>query len=90
MFLLNSESTGDYIRQGASSVVLSDAIFNKEFMDQKNFDGIFQLSKLAASQAMEALEWWGFLVSMPITNHTSCVTITCFGVKGILLTDVQK
>ncbi|XP_011655527.1 uncharacterized protein LOC101218794 isoform X1 [Cucumis sativus] len=51
------ESTGDYIRQGASSVVLSDAIFNKEFMDKKNFDGIFQLSKLAASQAMEALEW---------------------------------
>ena len=59
-------------------------------MDKKNFDGIFQLSKLAASQAMEALEWWEFLVSMPITNHTSYVTITCFGVKNILLTDVQK
>ncbi|XP_022139079.1 KHG/KDPG aldolase isoform X4 [Momordica charantia] len=51
------DSIGDYIRQGASSVVLSDAIFNKEFMDQRNFDGIFRLSKLAASQAMEALEW---------------------------------
>ncbi|XP_023511841.1 KHG/KDPG aldolase isoform X3 [Cucurbita pepo subsp. pepo] len=51
------ESTGDYIREGASSVVLSDAIFNKEFMKQKNFDGISQLSKLAASRAMEALEW---------------------------------
>ncbi|XP_058192723.1 uncharacterized protein LOC131309729 isoform X5 [Rhododendron vialii] len=38
---------GDYIAQGASSVVLSDAIFGKEAMDHRRFNLIHQLSQLA-------------------------------------------
>ncbi|XP_031279437.1 uncharacterized protein LOC116137871 [Pistacia vera] len=48
---------GEYIAQGATAVVLSDAIFNKEAMAQNNFDAIYQLASLAASQAKEAVQW---------------------------------
>ncbi|KAK0600223.1 hypothetical protein LWI29_012835 [Acer saccharum] len=50
------DSIGDYIAQGAASVVLSDAIFDKEAMDQNNFDKIYQLARLAALQGREAVE----------------------------------
>ncbi|KAL5807821.1 hypothetical protein ACOSQ3_028512 [Xanthoceras sorbifolium] len=50
------DSIGDYIAQGATSVVLSDAIFNKEAMDQYNFDKVYQLARLAALQGREAVE----------------------------------
>ncbi|XP_020533869.1 KHG/KDPG aldolase isoform X1 [Jatropha curcas] len=50
------DSVGDYISCGASSVVLSDAIFNKEAMAQKNFNEIYQLACLANLQGQEAVE----------------------------------
>ncbi|KAK2638502.1 hypothetical protein Ddye_026297 [Dipteronia dyeriana] len=50
------DSIGNYIAQGAASVVLSDAIFDKEAMDQNNFDKIYQLAHLAVFQGREAVE----------------------------------
>lgn len=54
------DSIGDYISCGASSVVLSDAIFNKEAMAQQNFNTISQLASVAALQGKEAVLRWGF------------------------------
>ncbi|KAK1352087.1 KHG/KDPG aldolase [Heracleum sosnowskyi] len=45
-----------YITKGASSVVLSDAIFNKEAMLQQNFSTIDQLARLAVLRSSEAVE----------------------------------
>eukprot|EP00268_Persea_americana_P063400 TRINITY_DN8220_c1_g1_i3.p1 TRINITY_DN8220_c1_g1~~TRINITY_DN8220_c1_g1_i3.p1 ORF type:complete len:138 (-),score=31.14 TRINITY_DN8220_c1_g1_i3:235-648(-) len=45
-----------YIIQGASAVVLSDAIFSKEAMNQSNFDAIQQLAYLSALRGGEAVE----------------------------------
>ncbi|XP_054816071.1 uncharacterized protein LOC129315929 isoform X1 [Prosopis cineraria] len=42
------DSIGEYIRQGASSVVLSDAIFDKKAIGQHNFEKIFELAQSAA------------------------------------------
>ncbi|XP_042506914.1 KHG/KDPG aldolase-like isoform X7 [Macadamia integrifolia] len=53
------ESLGTYIARGASAVVLSDAIFGKEAMDQQNFDAIRQLSQLAVSRGDEAVQSTG-------------------------------
>ncbi|XP_043708111.1 KHG/KDPG aldolase-like isoform X1 [Telopea speciosissima] len=50
------ESLGTYIARGASAVVLSDAIFGKEAMDQQNFDAIRQLAQLAVSRGDEAVQ----------------------------------
>ncbi|XP_021296723.1 uncharacterized protein LOC110425962 isoform X2 [Herrania umbratica] len=50
------DSVGDYIAQGAISVVLSDAIFDKEAMGQNNFNAIHQLAKSAALQGKNAVE----------------------------------
>ncbi|XP_022747202.1 uncharacterized protein LOC111296962 [Durio zibethinus] len=50
------DSVGDYIGQGAISVVLSDAIFDKEAMSQNNFDVIHQLAKSAAFQGKNAVK----------------------------------
>ncbi|KAF7153640.1 hypothetical protein RHSIM_Rhsim01G0121700 [Rhododendron simsii] len=47
---------GDYIAQGASSVVLSDAIFEKEAMDHRRFNLIHQLSQLAVLRVNEAVK----------------------------------
>lgn len=47
---------GEYIAHGASSVVLSDAIFDKEAMAQRNFNEIYQLAQLAALRGNEAVE----------------------------------
>ncbi|XP_040369257.1 KHG/KDPG aldolase isoform X2 [Rosa chinensis] len=49
-------SAGEYIAKGASSVVLSDAIFDKEAMGQKNFNRIHQLANMAALQCKEAVD----------------------------------
>ncbi|KAM5551317.1 KHG/KDPG aldolase [Rosa sericea] len=49
-------SVGEYIAKGASSVVLSDAIFDKEAMGQKNFNRIHQLANMAALQCKEAVD----------------------------------
>ncbi|XVF24537.1 hypothetical protein REPUB_Repub13aG0136700 [Reevesia pubescens] len=49
------DSVGDYIAQGATSVVLSDAIFDKEAMSQNNFNAIHQLAKSAALQGKNAV-----------------------------------
>lgn len=51
---------GEYIANGASSVVLSDAIFDKEAMAQNNFSTIHQLAHFAALQASQAIERLGF------------------------------
>ncbi|EXB62711.1 KHG/KDPG aldolase [Morus notabilis] len=50
------DSIGEYIAKGASSVVLSDAIFNKEAMGEKNFEAIHKLASFAAMQGKEAVE----------------------------------
>ncbi|CAN4118709.1 unnamed protein product [Withania somnifera] len=47
---------GQYIGQGASAVVLSDAIFDKDAMSQRNFDKIYQLASRAALQGRQAVE----------------------------------
>ncbi|XP_004308199.1 PREDICTED: uncharacterized protein LOC101305115 [Fragaria vesca subsp. vesca] len=49
-------SVGEYIAKGASSVVLSDAIFDKEAMGQRNFNRIRQLANMAALQCKEAVD----------------------------------
>ncbi|RWR76074.1 putative KHG/KDPG aldolase [Cinnamomum micranthum f. kanehirae] len=51
-----------YIIQGASAVVLSDAIFNKEAMNQRNFDAIQQLAYLSALRGGEAVESEDFFI----------------------------
>ncbi|KAG8372261.1 hypothetical protein BUALT_Bualt12G0048000 [Buddleja alternifolia] len=50
------DSLSQYIAEGASSVVLSDAIFDKEAMGQRNFDRVNQLACFAAFQGNEAVE----------------------------------
>lgn len=50
------DSVREYIACGASSVVLSDAIFDKEAMSQRNFSAIYKLAKLAASLGSKAVE----------------------------------
>ncbi|KAK3022719.1 hypothetical protein RJ639_046703, partial [Escallonia herrerae] len=47
---------GEYIAVGASSVVLSDAIFDKEAMAQQNFGTIYRSSQLAVLLANEAVK----------------------------------
>ncbi|KAL0383345.1 UNVERIFIED_CONTAM: KHG/KDPG aldolase [Sesamum calycinum] len=49
------DSVGQYIGQGASSVVLSDAIFEKNAMDAKYFDRINQLACSAAFMGSQAV-----------------------------------
>ncbi|XP_073140572.1 uncharacterized protein [Henckelia pumila] len=51
-----TDSVGEYISEGASSVVLSDAIFDKKAMSQKNFDVIYRRAGLAASQGSMAVK----------------------------------
>ncbi|XP_031377390.1 uncharacterized protein LOC116192850 isoform X2 [Punica granatum] len=50
------ESTGEYIAHGASAVVLSEAIFNKEAMSRCNFDLISQLALKASLLGNEAVK----------------------------------
>ncbi|KAK1294640.1 hypothetical protein QJS10_CPA16g01148 [Acorus calamus] len=50
------DSIGTYIDGGASAVVLSDAIFDKQAMRQMNFDVIFKLATVAAVQGRKAAE----------------------------------
>ncbi|KAM7262565.1 hypothetical protein ACFE04_000248 [Oxalis oulophora] len=50
------DSIGEYIAQGASAVVVSDAIFNKEAMDQNNMEIIRQLACLASQRGREAVD----------------------------------
>ncbi|KAL6009905.1 hypothetical protein ACLOJK_000336 [Asimina triloba] len=49
------DSIEAYISGGASAVVLSDAIFDKEAMRQKNFNAIFDLARLATSHGYKAV-----------------------------------
>ncbi|XP_065632632.1 uncharacterized protein LOC111996437 isoform X3 [Quercus suber] len=51
------DSVREYITQGASAVVLSDAIFDKEAISQNNFNEICRLAHSAALQGNEALDW---------------------------------
>ncbi|CAN6443464.1 unnamed protein product [Victoria cruziana] len=50
------DSIEKYIHCGASAVVLSDAIFNKESMRQRDFDTICQLARDAVSRANHAVQ----------------------------------
>jgi len=45
--LFFADAIGEYILRGASSVVLSDAIFDKEAIEQLNFDKIHKLAHSA-------------------------------------------
>lgn len=47
---------GEYIANGASSVVLSDAIFGEEAIKQRNFDLIHKFAQLAAFHGKEAVQ----------------------------------
>ncbi|KAJ4833495.1 hypothetical protein Tsubulata_006666 [Turnera subulata] len=49
------DSIGDYISAGATSVVLSDAIFNKDAMLGKKFTAIHNIAHLAALKGKEAV-----------------------------------
>ncbi|CAA7398573.1 unnamed protein product [Spirodela intermedia] len=44
-----------YIDRGASAVVLSDAIFEKAAMSQRNYDAIYRLAALASFQGSQAV-----------------------------------
>lgn len=46
----------EFITQGASAVVLSDAIFQKEAIDRGDFDAIYQRAQLAASTGVGAVK----------------------------------
>ncbi|XP_073042108.1 uncharacterized protein [Primulina eburnea] len=50
------DSVGEYVREGASSVVLSDAIFDKKAMSEQNFDSIYRCASLATSQGSIAVK----------------------------------
>ncbi|XP_068660143.1 uncharacterized protein [Aristolochia californica] len=50
------DTTRTYIVQGASAVVLSDAIFEKHAMQDRNFDVIHQFACCAASNGREAVK----------------------------------
>lgn len=73
---LDTDSVGDYIAQGAISVVLSDAIFDKEAMGRNNFNAIHQLAKSAALQGKIAVEWWAFYAVCSVLVLTFS-SITC-------------
>lgn len=47
LHLYFADAIGEYILRGASSVVLSDAIFDKEAIEQLNFDKIHKLARSA-------------------------------------------
>ncbi|CAN1814575.1 Mediator of RNA polymerase II transcription subunit 15a, partial [Linum perenne] len=49
------DSVRDYITHGASAVVLSDAIFSKEAMQQRNYNAVHQLAVRASLQGNEAV-----------------------------------
>ncbi|CAL0314778.1 unnamed protein product [Lupinus luteus] len=50
------DSTEEYILRGASSVVLSDAIFDKEAIAQNNFEKIYKLAQSAALLGYNAVK----------------------------------
>ncbi|KAJ8461190.1 hypothetical protein OPV22_034116 [Ensete ventricosum] len=62
---ITTDSIGNYIEGGASAVVLSDAIFEKEAMRQRNFDEIHRLAHLATLQCWSqklvsgSMRWFG-------------------------------
>jgi len=47
---------GEYIARGASAVVLSDAVFNKEAVVRGEYNAISRQAKVAASVAEEAIK----------------------------------
>ncbi|XP_076958213.1 uncharacterized protein LOC143633876 [Bidens hawaiensis] len=53
---ITTDSVGAYIDAGASAVVLSDAIFDKKAMSQRNYGSISHLAQLAALQGNEAVK----------------------------------
>jgi predicted solute-binding protein len=52
------DSIGEYIMRGASSVVLSDAIFDKEAISQCNFSKIYELAQSATLLGNQAVNRW--------------------------------
>ncbi|KAK1428976.1 hypothetical protein QVD17_17817 [Tagetes erecta] len=53
---ITTDLVGAYIDEGASAVVLSDAIFDKKAISQRNFTAIYQLARFAALQGHEAVK----------------------------------
>ncbi|PPD77338.1 hypothetical protein GOBAR_DD25736 [Gossypium barbadense] len=79
------DSVGDYIAQGAISVVLSDAIFDKEAMSQNNFDVVNRLATSAALQGKTAVE--RSLEAIPPYPYEEKIKHDC---KGILTEQTGK
>lgn len=52
--LLIIDSIKGYLEAGASAVVLSDAIFDKELMRERKFDEISELANLATLWASQS------------------------------------
>lgn len=78
----DADLIGDYIAQGASSVVLSDAIFEKEAMDHRRFNLIHQLSQLAVLRVNEAVQRLEF--ELPVAYDFS-VGVDYFSMTRLLL-----
>ncbi|KAJ0808901.1 putative KDPG/KHG aldolase, aldolase-type TIM barrel [Helianthus annuus] len=53
---ITTDSVGAYINGGASAVVLSDAIFDKNAISQRDFTAIYRLAQLAALQGDAAVK----------------------------------
>ncbi|KAL8197780.1 hypothetical protein R6Q57_024221 [Mikania cordata] len=53
---ITTDSVGAYIDEGASAVVLSDAIFDKKAVSLRNFSAIYELAQYAALQVNEAVK----------------------------------
>ncbi|KAI3788561.1 hypothetical protein L2E82_01331 [Cichorium intybus] len=53
---ITTDLAGEYIGEGASAVVLSDAIFEKEAMTQRNFTQVYRLAQFASFKVNEAVE----------------------------------
>ncbi|KAD3338663.1 hypothetical protein E3N88_34184 [Mikania micrantha] len=69
---ITTDSVGAYIDEGASAVVLSDAIFDKKAVSQRNFSAIYELAQYAALQVNEAVKranWFFDIDSSSCNNH---------------------
>lgn len=67
----------EYIAHGATSVVLSDAIFCKKAMSERNFKVIHQLSHTATSRAKDALCRYIY-ICVGISNENENKIRNCF------------
>ncbi|CAN1343809.1 KHG/KDPG aldolase [Linum perenne] len=87
------DSVRDYITQGASAVVLSDAIFSKEAMQQRNYNAVHQLAIRASLQGKEAVRSINLLRLRSRTNSSAIEKLAssaCREVFGIASVRAMK